>query len=432
MDIPFETHAVKKKQTQKTDAQVLMEFLDSMPNEVKEFPNTRFSSTSKTFVRKLFRNIYDADEQWNKTDTVIDYVPIEFGSGSSSSWWGKDPSYLDPSVKQVIENLDKVGIVYSFSIVSGGVKREISVTIVGSQTRLNENTGLFEDVIKKVYLWTSVAFSHAPAHCSQNLCIYLYLTDLKKALPAKKGEPITQMHANTAFTTACKKDADIYVFRYEEWFKVLIHETFHCLGLDFSHIDNERTRDTILKLFPVNSDVNLSETYCEVWAELFNTLFVVFSQNNRGGIEEMVLMTEDYLDMERLFSLFQSCKVLHYFDVPYEELFHKECDTLEKKEARKSKFREQTNVLSYYIIKCILLFSIDDFLKWCHRHNRPAYSIQFNTSCLEEYCGLVKALHLRPEFLQAKARMGRLVGDKAGGGGGGDYAMRTLRMTVIE
>jgi len=414
-----------------TDAQLLIKFLEDMPNDVKEFPKTRFSTTSKTFVKKLFRNIGDADKQWTQVNTVIDYEPIDFDKGHSS-WWGKDPSYLDPSIKREIENMDKVGIVYSFSIGSGNRVREVSVTLVGSPQRNKENPTLFEDIIKKVYLWTHVAFLYAPEHCSQNLCIYLYLTDLKKTLPTKRGEPITQMHANTAFTTACQKETDIYVFRYEEWFKVLIHETFHCLGLDFSHIDNARTRDAILKLFPVNSEVNLSETYCEVWAELFNTLFVVFSQNNGShgisNMENMIAQTEDYLDMERLFSLFQSCKVLHFFDVPYEDLFHKEGDTMEKKEARKSKFREQTNVLSYYIIKCILLFSIDDFLLWCHAHNRPAYSIQFNTSRLDNYCGLVEALHLRREFLQAKERMGRLVAE----GGVRGYAMRTLRMTVVE
>jgi hypothetical protein len=60
------------------------------------------------------------------------------------------------------------------------------------------------------------------------------------------------------------------LYRMEEWFKVFIHETFHCLGLDFSGMNVSNSNKQILQLFPGCSrdmDVRVYETYCEIWAE---------------------------------------------------------------------------------------------------------------------------------------------------------------------
>jgi hypothetical protein len=65
----------------------------------------------------------------------------------------------------------------------------------------------------------------------------LYFTNYLKILPPANGSIIDQEHANTAFTTSCKTNTEINLFREEEWFKVLVHETFHCMGLDFSSED---------------------------------------------------------------------------------------------------------------------------------------------------------------------------------------------------
>jgi hypothetical protein len=60
-----------------------------------------------------------------------------------------------------------------------------------------------------------------------------------------------------------------------------MHETFHSFGLDFSerHSQNE-SNQIILSLFPAvdkKTDIRLFETYCEMWAEIFNLMFYLFT-----------------------------------------------------------------------------------------------------------------------------------------------------------
>ena len=134
-----------------------------------------------------------------------------------------------------------------------------------------------------------LACNYSPSKCSHKINIYLYFTHLKKYLPTS-GYYIDQSHANTAFTTSCKTITEINIFRHEEWFKVLIHESFHCMGLDFSEYEQTKIDKHVLSIFPVNSDVRLFETYCEMWAEIINTLIISFvSYKNFDDIENITI-----------------------------------------------------------------------------------------------------------------------------------------------
>jgi hypothetical protein len=98
-------------------------------------------------------------------------------------------------------------------------------------------------------MWLYVANHYASRECSQKMNIYIYFTDFKKVLPTSE-RMIHRENANTAFTTSCQTVTEINLYREEEWFKVLIHETFHNLGLDFSEVDDKSSRNAILKIFP--------------------------------------------------------------------------------------------------------------------------------------------------------------------------------------
>ena len=129
----------------------------------------------------------------------------------------------------------------------------------------------------KIVMWLNLAFSQASKECSRTMKIYLFLTDLLKGLPTSQ-KPLGSMNVNTAFTTSCQENTQILLYRYEEWFKVFIHETLHCLGLDFSHQEHahHEVDKQILEMYrgcDPQLDVRLYETYCEMWAEIVNALF---------------------------------------------------------------------------------------------------------------------------------------------------------------
>ena len=74
-----------------------------------------------------------------------------------------------------------------------------------------------------------------------------------KLLPDTSTENLKK-NVNTAFTYTCNRNNVIHIYRQEEWFKVLIHETFHNLNMDFSKIDNGYSNQFAKDIFNLNID----------------------------------------------------------------------------------------------------------------------------------------------------------------------------------
>ena len=276
--------------------------------------------------------------------------------------------------------------------------------------------------LKMIFVWLYLASHFASSQCSKKTHIYMYFTDLKKLLPVSNGSPINEEHANTAFTTSCSPESSIYLFREEEWFKVLIHESFHNLGLDFSSLENHGA-STILDIFPVQSDVNLFETYCEMWAEILNVVFYVYYTHSAENDAVILKEFEKKIQFERCFSLFQCAKVLHFYGMDYQDLYEKSKDSIQK---RAYKYKENTNVLSYYILKSILMFYLNDFMDWCYQNSQG--SLQFNKNVVDKYCDFIKEHYKRNDFLIIVDSIEKWIDENEKG----DTIWRTLRMTVAE
>jgi hypothetical protein len=399
-----------------------------------KFTRTKFSTNSFHFLEHLFEDFINANKKWDKIKHHITFT-VHNELITSKGIHGKLYDSILPFAKKEINEFDNRIFVYDFHMhFNDKTKKEIKVSIFGS----NEMEIKKYEYIKKIYIWLSVAFLYAHRNCSQKLEIYLYLTDLEKKIP-KMREPISQMHANTAFTTSCNISTEINIYRKEEWFKVFIHETFHSLGLDFSamHMHHEKIDKKVLNIFPVKSDVRLYETYCETWANLLNCMFYSFfstrKNDEKENIPKIIKKTEKLLNYERIFSLFQMCKVLLNYRMTYHELYNIDIGSHEK---RMKHYKEETNVLSYYILKCIYFYFIDDFVHWCYIYNR-GYNINFNkdnnfiVNNLDKYVSFIREHYLNNEFVEniliiekwllSNGKMKKYQG-----------IMNTMRMTVIE
>lgn len=218
-------------------------------------------------------------------------------------------------------------------------------------------------LVKQACAWLLIASNFAPRECSNIVDVNLYLTEAKKVLPVKVQEYVDEVHANTAFTTSCASRTAINLFRLEEWFKVFIHETFHNLGLDFSNYPCEIANAEILQAFRINSEVRLYETYCEMWAEIMNIVVRNVAKHMRMSPENVVKHVEHDLRMERAFSLFQTIKLLRHFKMKYSDFVNHDV-------AIRDKYRERTEVFSYFILKSVLMFNYGKFVEWCIINNR--------------------------------------------------------------
>ena len=380
----------------------------------KRIPNPNpliLSTSSKNLLKRMYRAIHarrpsaitgDSDE------------PV-LAKLRANPWFSTIP-------EEVQREIVTMGYTKTYHLKIG--HREISVVLVQHSRSLD----FCRRAIHKIERWLSFILSVCPAKCANTLSIYLCLTDHKKVLPAKGGvlydggdksfqdtshnggdksfqdtshtPPIDTIHANTAFTTACSAKNSIFIYRKEEWFKVLIHESFHCLGLDFSELGSNQPDQVIRSVFPALSpsvDIRLYETYCEMWAEIINVLFLcgpatircksakytpLSKQKTQKGVSRSVGFNcvVRLLKYERMYSVFQANKLLRHYGLEYTDMFDK-----------KRQYNEKTQAFSYYVMKSIFMWNLDAFLTWCLANNHTPYSLEINKTKVVSYAELIQS-----------------------------------------
>ena len=241
------------------------------------------------------------------------------------------------------------------------------------------------------------------AGCSRDLHIYLYLTPFLKQWPKTnqpkalastepkanqpkastepkaepKAESIEEIHVNSGFAFPCSESASgsnsIYVFREEEWFKVLIHETIHAFGVDFSAMSsNDMAIDKAIRAldtaFPGvaaahHRDKNcicLFEAYTECWAEWIAILFRVH-EYGKHSIRDIRIRNHKHtwksdfvrhLELERRWSMLQASRMQTWFASNPDRMY-----------------RNRTPVFAYYVLKSVLMCHSVAFMAWCNKSN---------------------------------------------------------------
>jgi len=159
------------------------------------------------------------------------------------------------------------------------------------------------------------------------MVIDILLTSAKKFYPPNRI--FGPSHVNTGYSST-----KIVVYRKEEWFKVLIHECFHFLNFEAA-LFKPSLRKEILALYKVNSDVNLYESYCELWARTLNCCMISVCKKRS---------LTNLLYHEKRYAVRHMVNVLAHMGFTYEQLFTP-CD-----------YQEETNVLAYVVITAVLLY----------------------------------------------------------------------------
>ena len=289
----------------------------------------------------------------------------------------------------------------------------------------------YNSFVDRILVWLGFIIPHTSKECSKDLTIFVYLMDLEKKIPDNRMQILDQIHVNTAYTYSCKRKNEIVIYRKEEWFKVLLHETFHNLGLDFSNMNNSECHRMIHKMFPLKSEVNLFEAYAECWAEILNVLFVsFFTLKNRGDEKEFLSTSFSLIYLEQCFSIFQMVKLLQFMGLRYENLYSRD---EQSRIVRENLYRENTNVFSYYIITTLLLSHYEEFIGWCDKEHTSLFAFKKTLLHQKKFCGFIQSYYKSIEFLsdihcveESIEKIKRYNGKER------DFLMNTLRMSISE
>jgi hypothetical protein len=290
--------------------------------------------------------------------------------------------------------------------------------------------------IKMIYIWLKICASYASKSCAKTLDIYIYQTPFLKELPDKVTTTLGVDHVNTAFTISCSPESEIVIFRNEEWFKVLIHETFHAYGLDSGATNKNKLLKTLNQLFPIDSDYNISEAYAETWARIMNLALSSFNAlGNKKDLSTFLNYMSFNLELERIFSLYQCNKVLGFMGLTYNNIH----EPGEKNAyLRKNLYREDTHVFAYYILTAIFLNDYCGFLSWCNNHNTALLQLNGAEYVFNELGDYIETQYNRESILNGiesvkyikHAKQSK--SDKQGNSDKYKILLNTTRMSIIE
>lgn len=164
------------------------------------------------------------------------------------------------------------------------------------------------------------------------MTIHLIPSPAKKIL--KDDQIMTSENINSGFTYINKND--IYIFRKEEFPKVILHELIHH---DLNIHQNNFSEDNKKKLkkhFNISHKTTLilNETIIELWATIFQLAFVSIDYN---------LEFKKLYYMEVLYSLYKCHQIF--------------------KIQNKNEWNDKCNIFGYIIFKTILLVYLNEFIK---------------------------------------------------------------------
>jgi hypothetical protein len=287
-------------------------------------------------------------------------------------------------IRNHIDQLSLSEISYTFSLFD----RKIILHFIVEELEVEHKLDIYNRYVDAIIMWFYILNEYGSNKCASTFTIFFYFTSLEKKLPVSNISILDQINVNTAFTTTCPKDSEIVIFRKEEWFKVLIHESFHNFALDFSDMNIYESTKDILAIFPVNSEVKLFESYTEFWAEIMNALFCsFFNLKNKSNSEEFLSNFEFYINFERTYSFFQLVKILDFMGLNYKNMYSQ---TNQSEILRNTLYKENSNVLAYYIIKTILINNYQGFLYWCKTNNFSLLQFKKTSSNQKEFCNFIR------------------------------------------
>ena len=251
-----------------------------------------------------------------------------------------------------------------------------------------------------VFMWLYIADQYSSEECNVDIILHIYMTPFKKKKPNSMIEPLGANSVNSAFTWGhCKNAHEFIIFREEEWFKVLIHESFHNFGLDFSRMELKSINEKMSELFHIQSEYNIFEAYCDYWARLWNSVFIsYFMLENPEDKDTFSLQCEYFFNMERDYSIFQCVKVLNHMGLQYSDLYKNTEESIKK---AKTLYKETSNVFAYYILCAVLMSNYEAFFSWCNHKNTSLLNFNKSHHTLDSFINYIKTHYKKDTFLES-------------------------------
>jgi len=242
---------------------------------------------------------------------------------------------------------------------------------IKNKNNINKNKKTLNKKIKPILrrlffisnLYSKLSQDSTPVKC------WICPTYLKKRiLHNNKNNILGQNEVNSGLCIPSYRE--IVLWREEELNKVLLHELIHTFNLDKILYETNNLKNYIYNTINVSrkTEINPNEAYTESLAILLNTIFNIIDKNNTNNISKKDLYRKyiKQIKTEIQFSINQASKILLYNG-------YSNINELIKSRNSKNnniyKWKQNTNVLSYYILKIAILYNLKQFIIYLKHTN---------------------------------------------------------------
>ncbi len=208
-------------------------------------------------------------------------------------------------------------------------------------------------------------------------------------------------------------------------FKSLINDIC-CDGRIKDGIFDFRNQEHVFVLQEYQSEVALFEAYNEFWANIINALFCSFLHTPNKKKCDIIKNWTEIINSEIHFSIFQMIKVLKHMKIHYRDL----CDS----QVKKPNYKENTPVLSYYIIKTILLYNFQECLNWAKSNSENLLKIKQDIQTQSNLCDFIHKYFTKKQFLKKIADIEQMYSNPTSLGciNYNNYLFTSLRMSMVQ
>ena len=332
---------------------------------------------------KTEKFLHDMYKQLKSVPVDIDFIKFRdiekfTVATSSDNNNNNNNKYFPEKIQDYIYKSALYNIGYEFNIKERNIKLNFVVFSERDVEKL-KNLKKYDRYAHNVYLVLNLLCNYADESCSKSININIYMTPFKKVF-SKNKEVLGPININSGFSGVCQPLGNIVVYRKEEWFKVLIHETIHSLGLEFSQMNLSEFNKQIGALFPINSEFNIFEAYTDFWAVTLNSVLASFLVADKSkSFKCFVKDFKKYIYCEKIYISVKVGEILKYMGMTYIDLF----EDNEKSRNAREKYNENTNIFAYFICKMILLDDYNKFIVWCIENNKNYIDFNKDEKTLE-------------------------------------------------
>lgn len=179
------------------------------------------------------------------------------------------------------------------------------------------------------------------------------------------------------------------------------------------------------------TEIRVFESYVEIWANIFNSIITVIDINNKFKIKNPISKYLYCINLEICFSCFQAAKILLLYGFKNFKNFY----SYTGKNKSSNEIKQNSSIISYYIIRSSLLFSLNKFLLFCREnnidYNKPINFLDFKEN-VESHQNFYKLILFSMNNIKYQNYINKIIKllekikDKS------NFQFKTLRMSCIE